>query len=162
MESNLLNPYNVDYNEKEQSYSFNTKLGIEYHVFFLDASGYDFKSEEVYMFNIERVENDTPQPIDVRISHTITSILDKFFQQKKHAIIIVCDNNDGKERKRNKIFQRWFDKYNNGKIIKIDKCCQTEDYCIYASLFFDENNPDKTNITKTFNELAQNGFIPHE
>ena len=158
MELNSLNPYNIC-SKGEWYYEFDTKRGIKYHLYFIEASSYDFKVDEVYIFNIER-DGDEPQPYDKRISQTIISLLDKFFENRKRAIVIVCDSSDGKEKKRNNLFKRWFDIYHRVSLLKIDEHSETEDYNIYASLFILKDNPNRDEIITKFKNLADNNFIP--
>ena len=89
--------------------SFTT--GITYHAYFLDYSCYHPLFANVYTFNIEP-EQDTPHPIDKRIASTVIHILRQFFSRNENAMIMICDNLDGKEQKREMLFSRWFMQYN--------------------------------------------------
>lgn len=90
-------PYEVT-EESEWNYSFITKHGIVYHAYFIDFSIYHSAFNDVYTFNIEP-ETDTPHPIDNRIAQTIAHLLKLFFSVRERAMIMVCDNLDGKEEK---------------------------------------------------------------
>lgn len=111
MESNSLLPYNIT-EEADLTYSFTTRHGITYHAYFLDYSCYHPAFANVYTFNIEP-EEDTPHPIDQRIALTVIHILKLFFSRNENAMIMICDNLDGKERKREMLFTRWFMRYND-------------------------------------------------
>jgi hypothetical protein len=151
-------PYEVC-KEDNGSYSFVTSLGIKYLIYFFDYSDIYPSFKDIFMFNIEP-EDSTPHPIDNRISATVIHILDDFFTKKQYALIIICDNLDGKEVKRNKLFQRWFKKYRRNNILKIDLSSKTEDYDTYASLFILSDNPNKEKIIEDFKGLIQHGGIP--
>ena len=97
MESSLPLPYDI-VEESDWNYSFKTKHGIVYHAYFIDFSIYHPTFDNVYTFNIEP-ESDRPHPIDNRIAMTIVSLLRIFFSRNDHAMIMVCDNLDGKEKK---------------------------------------------------------------
>lgn len=56
-------------------------------------------------------------------------------------MIMVCDNLDGKEHKRNMLFDRWYQKYSTSEIEKFDASAETEDYMLYVSLFIHKMNP---------------------
>ena len=113
MVSDLQLPYNIT-EEGEWNYSFTTKHGIVYHAYFVDFSIYHPSFSDVYTFNIEP-ESDTPHPIDSRIALTIFGILRQFFELKQRAMLMVCDNLDGKEAKRERLFARWFKRHNDGE-----------------------------------------------
>ena len=102
MESNSLHPYKIA-EEADLTYSFTTRHGITYHAYFLDYSCYHPDFANVYTFNIEP-EQDTPHPIDKRIALTVIHILRKFFSRNENAMIMICDNLDGKEQKREMLF----------------------------------------------------------
>lgn len=90
---------------------------------------------DVYTFNIEP-ESNKPHPIDSRIAATIAHILKLFFAEKQRAMLMVCDNLDGKEEKRKILFSRWFLRYNDGNIRKYDASAITEDYnFMYQSIY---------------------------
>ena len=129
MESNSLLPYKIA-EEADLTYSFTTRHGITYHTYFLDYSCYHPAFANVYTFNIEP-EEDTPHPMDRRIALTIIHILQQFFRHNENAMIMICDNLDGKEKKREMLFSRWFMQYNDGSIQKYDASSATDDYMCY-------------------------------
>lgn len=104
----FLHPYKIA-EEADLTNSFTT--GITYHAYFLDYSCYHPDFANVYTFNIEP-EQDTPHPIDKRIALTVIHILRQFFSRNENAMIMICDNLDGKEQKREMLFSRWFMQYN--------------------------------------------------
>lgn len=110
---------------------------------------------QVYSFNIER-ENDEPQPLDAKIGYTIAYILKCFFQNEEHAMIMEADTSDGKEQKRLLRFDRWFDEYNDGSVIKYSGKVQTDDYNLYISLYVNRNNEEIDDLVTAFQELVSN------
>ena len=158
MELNSQCPYNIT-KEGEWNYSFITKHGIIYHAYFIDFSNYHPAFNNVYTFNIEP-ENDEPHPIDNRIAYTIIEILKRFFTIKEHAMIMVCDNVDGKEEKRELLFSRWFIRHNDGTIVKYDASTSTEDYILYVSIYIRRDNPNNQKLVAAFYDLVKNGFYP--
>lgn len=158
MELNSLCPYNIT-KEGEWNYSFITKHGIIYHAYFIDFSNYHPAFNNVYTFNIEP-ENDEPHPIDNRIAYTIIEILKRFFTIKEHAMIMVCDNVDGKEEKRELLFSRWFIRHNDGTIVKYDASTSAEDYILYVSVYIRKDNPNNQKLVAAFYDLVKNGFYP--
>ena len=160
MESNLQLPYQVT-ETSDWNYSFITKHGIIYHAYFIDFSNYHPGFSEVYTFNIEP-ETETPHPIDNRIALTITHILKKFFSVKERAMIMVCDNLDGKEMKREQLFSRWFLKYNDGSILKYDASASTDDYLLYVSMYLHRKNTQRQELVAAFYDLIKNNLYPIE
>ena len=126
---------------------------------FIDFSNYHPSFNDVYTFNIEP-ENETPHPIDNRIAQTITEILKHFFQVREHAMIMVCDNMDGKEEKREHLFSRWFIRHNDGSIVKFDASASDEDYTLYVSMYLRKDNPQSQPLISAFYDLVKNGFYP--
>ena len=160
MESNSLLPYNIT-GEADLTYSFTTRHGITYHAYFLDYSCYHPAFANVYTFNIEP-EEDTPHPIDQRIALTVIHILKLFFSRNENAMIMICDNLDGKERKREMLFTRWFMRYNDGIIQKYDASSTTDDYMLYVSLYIHRDNPDARQLVAAFYDLVKNNLYPLE
>ncbi len=158
MASNSQLPYKVK-EVGDLTYSFITKHGIKYHAYFLDYSGYHSAFSNVYTFNIEP-DDDTPHPIDKRIAITIVHILQSFFSCNENAMIMICDNLDGKELKREMLFSRWFLMYNDGSIMKYDASTSTEDYTLYVSLYVHRNNIRSQELVSAFYDLVKNNFYP--
>lgn len=147
--------------EGELVYSFTTVHHIVYHVYFLDYSAYLPGFDRIYSFNIEP-EEDTPHPIDIRIAQTIVYLLRQFFRNHQNAMIMICDSLDGKELKREKLFSRWFDRYNDGTIQKYDASSANEDYTLYVSLYVHRQNPDMSRLVAAFYDLVKNNMYPLE
>lgn len=158
MASNLQLPYEI-IEDGEWNYSFTTKHGIVYHAYFIDFSVYHPDFTDVYTFNIE-AETDIPHPIDNGIACTVVYILKRFFSIRKRAMIMVCDNLDGKEEKRRLLLSRWFLKYNNGNIVKYDATVETVDYQLYASIYLDKDNIKGSILVSAFYDLAKNNLYP--
>lgn len=103
-----------------------------------------------------------PHPIDKRIALTVIHILRQFFSRNENAMIMVCDNLDGKEQKREMLFARWFMQYNDGSIRKYDASSATDDYVLYVSLFMHRDNPNARQLVNAFYDLVKNNLYPLE
>lgn len=156
MDLNLQNPYDV-IETSELDYSFETKDGILYRAYFLSAAHLHINFVDAYSFSIEPVGNveETKHPIDGRISVTIASILKDFFRKNENSMLMVCDNIDGKEEKRRKLFERWFHCYNDYSLIKLDASLENEDYKLFVSMFINKLNPCRESLIDAFNELVR-------
>lgn len=158
MESDSQTPYKIQ-EEEDLTYSFTTKHGITYHAYFLDYSNYHPAFSNVYTFNIEP-ENEIPHPIDRRIALTVAHLLRQFFKHNENAMIMICDNLDGKELKRERLFSRWFLQYNDGNIMKYDASSVTEDYTLYVSLYLHKSNVNVRQLVNAFYEVVKNNLYP--
>lgn len=118
------------------------------------------ESNSLLPYNI--TEEDTPHPIDQRIALTVIHILKLFFSRNENAMIMICDNLDGKERKREMLFTRWFMRYNDGSIQKYDASSTTDDYMLYVSLYIHRDNPDARQLVAAFYDLVKNNLYPLE
>lgn len=124
-------------------------------------SNYHSAFSEVYTFNIEP-ETKQPHPIDNRIAVTVVYILQRFFCRKERSMIMVCDNIDGKELKREQLFSKWFLQYNDGSILKYNASVTTENYLLYVSMFLHKENPLSRQLISAFYDLVKNNFYPTE
>ena len=132
----MQNPYSVKETESFD-YQFTTKDGIKYRAYFISAAYLHPLFTDVYSFNIEP-EGDfgsTKQPIDPRIGATVYEILRTFFRRNQNSMLMACDNTDGREGKRKKRFDRWFNQYNDGSILKLDAALESEIYNLYVSMY---------------------------
>lgn len=152
MGSDLLLPYKI-VEERHLFYTFTTEKDVVYHIYFLDYTICFPGFANIYTFNIER-EDDIPHPIDRRIAITVASVLQQFFKENENAVIMICDNLDGKELKRARLFSRWFLQYNDGNIQKYDASSESDDYTLYASLYVHKENRYIKQQVETFYELV--------
>ena len=75
-------------------------------------------------------------------------------------MIMVCDNLDGKEKKRRLLFSKWYSAYNGGSIIKYDASTQIDDYLLYVSIYLNKNNSKRNVLVQAFYELVKNNLYP--
>lgn len=109
---------------KPDYYTFTTPGGTEYHCYFYTAeeifSDYPSLSKKVFGFNIVLKDNPSLQKgLDKRIAATVVAILKGFIDEKKNAVVYICDNSDGREKARYHKFSHWFRQYNDGSIIQL-------------------------------------------
>lgn len=153
MESNSLSPYEVN-EEAPLDYTFINRDGIKYHASFYSVESLYPDFIETYSFSIEPEDN-KPHPIDRRISVTIAEILRRFFVVNTNAMIMVCDSADGKELKRRKLFDRWFEYFSDGSILKYDASAPLDDYQLFVSLYINKSNPNKAILLSAFSKLMK-------
>ena len=73
---------------------------------------------------------------------------------------MVCDNLDGKEKKRRLLFSKWYSAYNDWSIIKYDASTQIDDYLLYVSIYLNKNNSKRNVLVQAFYELVKNNLYP--
>lgn len=123
MGSNL-QPYRYNVHRPDY-YSFITDAGTEYHCYFFSADSFFSEFPElaakVFGFNLElkNKSSNAPTGPDKRIAETVITILKTFLNEKKNAVIYVCDNSDGREKARFHKFTYWFSSYDDGTIIQL-------------------------------------------
>lgn len=153
MESNLLSPFEI--NEDEPlDYTFLNRDGIKYHATFYPVEYLYPQFPKTYSFSIEP-EDKRAHRIDPRISATIVEILRRFFSINENAMIMVCDSTDGKEGKRRKLFDRWFENFADDSILRYDASAPLEEYQLHISIYFRNDNPNKNALVKAFYDLLK-------
>lgn len=75
-------------------------------------------------------------------------------------MILVCDNIDGKENKRSRLFDRWYTNFKSKDILKFDASATTEEYQLYVSILLSSFHPQKDKLIAAFYELVKNELYP--
>lgn len=148
--SRLLNPYNVIPNNT--GYDFFTDYNLSYFVYFNQNKNYFIKSPElnnsVYDFGFERNE-ENHSDFDVRIEHTLISIVKDFFIKNPTAILCyICDGSDNFEIHRYRIFNIWYYRHLLTECEKLN--FDLSGLKIYGAVLISENNPYKAFIKEAF------------
>jgi len=141
--------------EKPFDFTFISRDGIKYHATFYPLFDLYPQFPNTYSFSIEP-EEETAHPIDLGISQTIAEILRRFFSVHENAMIMVCDSMDGKEEKRKKLFDHWFDKFADETILKYDAAAPLDEYRLYLSIYFRKDNPNRQILLEEFYNLLKN------
>lgn len=130
-------------------------LSCLFYWFFLLSLGF-----QACLYVQHRARKCTPHPIGRRIALTVVSILHRFFKRNVNAMIMVCDNLDGKELIRERLFSRWYMRYNDGSVRKCDASLETDGYSLFVSLYMRFDNPNAQQLVAAFYDLVKNNFIP--
>ena len=93
-----------------------------------------------------------------KVRDTIISILDEFFIKHEEALISILDVVDGKQFARKRLFDRWFELFNNGRLCRLDAKCFVDESETYASLFFLKQSPYSKILEKEFSKLVEVNF----
>ena len=70
-------------------------------------------------------------------------------------MIMVCDSTDGKELKRRKLFDRWFDYFSDNSILKYDASAPLAEYQLFISLYICKDNPNRDMLLQAFSKLMK-------
>ncbi len=151
------------FEKDELSYEFVTDSGVNYRIYFLDygciLNNYLTQTNIIYSFNIDVVGNiNKLGATDERIGLTIAFILKLFFEKIENVIIYVCDSIDDRQLARKRKFDFWFWKYCDETIIKEDGIAVIESVQILNTLLVNKNNPQLTEIIRSFKELNKKAY----
>ena len=138
----LLHPYKISKGEGS-TYFFATDYGLKYSAYFIE---YSATIHKVYSFSFDKEEGEGPH--DERVQDSIVSILHAVFINESNILGYTCDGSDGRQLARKILFNRWFDKYNDGRLKKFD--FQTDN--VYVSLII---NKDYFAIDEAVNDISQ-------
>lgn len=153
----MQNPYNIN-EEASLDYTFVNRDGIKYHASFYSVEPLYPEFVDTYSFSIE-LENKKAHPMDRRIAITIAEILKRFFKVNTNAMIMVCDSTDGKELKRRKLFDKWFEHFSDDSVLKYDASAPLEEYQLFISLYLSKDNPNMENLLQAFSKLMEADLI---
>lgn len=70
-------------------------------------------------------------------------------------MLMACDNTDGKEDKRRKLFDRWYNIYNDNSLIKLDAALENDIYKLHISMYINKTNPRRGQLISAFNDLIK-------
>ncbi|MDZ7933851.1 MAG: DUF6169 family protein [Emticicia sp.] len=153
-----LNLKNLDYHEFERKndneYHFLNDFGVLYQVYF--TLGADYFSD-VYFRNYIKVFgfrpiSSTDFTFDKKTAETIIYILADYLSQDDYIVMYVCDEKDKKQGVRNRLFNRWFKKYNNGSFDKFDLVFEEN---TFVSSIISKKNPFYIDFKQSFPNLGE-------
>jgi hypothetical protein len=155
MESNLQNLESHEYERiNDDTFHFINEFGVKYEVYFADGEYY---FPELYFKHYLKVFGFRPISstdfyFDKNTVQTIILILADYLGQDDYIIMYVCDQSDNKQSIRSRLFNLWFNKYNDGSYKKIDLVF--EKYT-YVSAILNENNPFYIDFNLNFPKLGE-------
>ena len=149
---NAQSPYEVSY-APNGDFVFATDLGIHYLI--------SFETEEpvggcnTFQFVIQKLENQH-SPHDAKVEQAILVILDVFFKEHLDVLLYMCDDSDGREANRNRLFLSWFKKHADLKRFTICTAgAVIEGKGFYAAIIVENRNPLLEAIVADFENTAQ-------
>lgn len=153
MQSRFLPKYDVQSDQLGRSYTFHTEGGSTYILVFIPMSIFeDIPEDTLFVFNILRpVRGEAPDDA-MRISNTIAFVLEQFFQTIENAILTTCDVDDGKQRSRKRLFDRWLRNHNDGRILTVTAKQNTGIGVTDATMYYRVDNPFRFILEQRFRE----------
>ena len=119
------------------NYIFETALGIHYSI------------------SLEKIDPIRSQH-DPNVEQTILTIIDEFFRTYLNVLLYLCDDSDGREKTRNRLFLTWFEKHADQERFTIRTASTTiEGHGFYAAIIVENRNPMLKAITEDFENTTQ-------
>jgi len=82
---------------------FMTDSGLFYEAGFVDDA--TFFEENAYQFYLKELTGTSSSP-DRKIMETVGAIIEEFFFENESVVVYICDDSDGRQAIRNRIFIR--------------------------------------------------------
>lgn len=155
MESNLRNLNHHEFQRKNNNeYHFLNDFDVLYQVYFTMGADY---FPDVYFRNYIKVfgfrpVSSTDNKFDKKSAETIIHILSDYLNQDDYIIMYVCDEKDRKQSVRNRLFNLWFNKYNDGSFDKFDLVFENT---TFVSAIISRDNPFYIDFKQSFPSLGE-------
>ncbi|WP_028664362.1 DUF6169 family protein [Runella zeae] len=134
-----LNPY-PSY-RKNNDIVFCTEEGTEYEIYFAEGEGY-FEQEPfaefVKIFGFRVLTNPFSRIYNPRIAETVVYHLLEFFEDNRAIVLYTCDQSDGREAKRKKLFEKWYKIYATSEFVRWDFSFEGT---LFLSILLKSDNP---------------------
>ena len=109
-----------------------------------------------YQFSIRRLTDDYSGH-DPKVKDTIMAILQAFFDENNDVLIYICDDTDGRESVRNRLFIRWFKEYDTNERFEIKYAdAIVEGKGFYTAIILRKDHPHFLDIVNEFDIVAAN------
>lgn len=133
-------------------YIFETEGGIHYTISFEEDS--PIGGCNTFQFIIEKMEN-VRSGYDSKVEQTILAIINQFFIEHLDVLLYLCDDSDGREANRNRLFLSWFKKNADPDRFTILTANATiEGKGFYAAIIVENRNPMLKSIIEDFETTA--------
>ncbi len=134
-------------------YIFETKGGIHYTISFEEDT--PIGGCDTFQFVIEKMEQ-VRSAHDPMVEQTILTIVNVFFAEHLNVLLYMCDDSDGREAHRNRLFLSWFKNNASPERFTIRTASTTiEGKGFYAAIIVENRNPMLESIIEDFDNTAQ-------
>lgn len=149
---NAHSPYKVSY-APNGDFVFATNLDIHYLISFEIEE--PVGGCETFQFVIQKLDKQR-SPHDAKVEQAILAILNVFFEENLDVLLYMCDDSDGREANRNRLFLAWFKKHAAPERFTIRTASAiVEGKGFYAAIIVENRNPLLKNIIEDFESTAQ-------
>jgi hypothetical protein len=149
---NERSPYYVMLSPKD-NYIFETERGIHYSISFEEET--PIGGCDSYQFIMEKIDK-VRSSHDAKVEQTILAILDEFFAEHLDVLLYMCDDSDGREANRNRLFLAWFKKHAAPERFTIRAASAiVEGKGFYAAIIVENRNPLLEAIIADFESTAE-------
>ena len=132
---------------------FQTEGGIHYTISFEAES--PIGGCDTFQFIIEKMES-VRSEYDSKVEQTILAIINEFFVEHLNVLLYLCDDSDGREANRNRLFLTWFKKNADPERFTIRTAnAIVEGKGFYAAIIVENRNPMLEAIVDDFEMTAQ-------
>ena len=148
---NIQSPYEVSY-APNGDFVFATNLGIHYLISF--ESETPMGGCDTFQFVIQKLDQQR-SPHDAKVEQAILAILNVFFEEHLDVLLYMCDDSDGREANRNRLFLAWFKKHAAPERFTIRTASAiVEGKGFYAAIIVENRNPLLETINADFESTA--------
>ena len=148
----IQSPYEVSY-APNGDFVFATNLGIHYLISF--ESETPMGGCDTFQFVIQKLDQQR-SPHDAKVEQAILAILNVFFEEHLDVLLYMCDDSDGREANRNRLFLAWFKKHAAPERFTIRTASAiVEGKGFYAAIIVENRNPLLETIIADFEMNAQ-------
>jgi hypothetical protein len=145
-------PYEVRYSPNG-GFVFGTSLGIHYLISFEEET--PLGGCDTFQFVIQKLDRQR-SPHDPKVEQAILAILEEFFAEHLDVLLYMCDDSDGREANRNRLFLAWFKKHAAPERFTIRTASAiVEGKGFYAAIIVENRNPLLETIIADFEMTAQ-------
>lgn len=151
-EINSFAPYQVFEYDNANSLYFCSDGGYEYVISFIKDETLD-DCNNIFQFLIE-AKTSPRSNNDVKVGETIACIAKAFFyHHSDYMLTFVCDISDSRQAARQRLFTRWFQKFNQNRYLKFDWQVKTADSVFYASMIGCKEYPLLESYREAFSDF---------
>lgn len=127
---------------------FMTDHGLVYEAGFVED--FTFFDENAYQFYLKEITG-TVGPRDSKVMLTVGAIIEEFLSQNDSVVVYICDDSDGKQAIRNRLFIGWYNTTENHNNYTLLTGGGTINGCTYfAAAIVAKKNPDYEDIINAF------------
>ena len=135
------------------SFVFTTDFNLTYEIYYLDGAAYlpdTAFGMHTKILGFKLITGPIKDiPSDLRIVSTILYNINQRFQDKETVIIYTCDQVDGREKVRKRLFDKWFVEHNT-ELLKVDL---EFDNTLFITILYHPDNSNRAEIEQTIPDL---------